>query len=141
MIDCQKMKKQTLCLWVLFLSMSLSCAQGVKLHVHNLDNEHNQQHSHTTTEPIVEHSHLRSAHLSADISHGEHHDKVIAEFDASPYGLLKKVSNSVLTLALFATLLIFFLAVFYQQTFPRREKSTMLVWRYRLSPPLRAPPL
>lgn len=122
--------------------MSLLCAQGVKLHVHSLDHDHNQQHSHIASEAVAEHLHLSDAHLSTDVSHGDHHDKVVAELDASPYGLLKKVSNSVLTLALFATFFVFFLSGFYQQTFRhRRDKSIILPWRYRLSPPLRAPPL
>jgi hypothetical protein len=141
MIICRKMKKRTLYLWALVLSISLVCTQGVKRHVHSLD-EHNQQHSHITAEAPVEHSHLSKVHLSIDDSHRDHHDKVIAEFDASLYGVLKKVSNSVLTLALFTTLFIFFLSDFYPQTFHRlREKSTILLWRYRCSPPLRAPPL
>ena len=137
-------KKRTLFLWTLLLSMALLCAQSVKLHVHSLDHDHdqNQQHSHITTVPASNHSHLSDAHLSTDVSHGDHHDEVVSELDASPYGLLKKVSDSVLTLALLTTVFTFLLAGFYHHTFHhRRDKNIVLAWRYLFSPPLRAPPL
>ena len=138
MIFFRQTKKRTLFLWALFLSVALLCAQGVKLHVHSLD--HDQQHSHIAAE--AEHSHLSEAHLSTDISHGDHHDEVVSELDVTASGLLKKVSSNSLTLALLVTVFAFLLPAFYQQTFHRRrDKDALLPWRYHLSPPLRAPPL
>ena len=139
-------KKHTLFLWTLFLSIVLLCAQGVKLHVHSFGHDHDQQHSHIAleveVEVEVEHSHLSEAHLSTDVSHDDHHSEVVSELDANPNGLLKKVSSSALTLALFATVLTLLFPGFYQQIFHRRrDKAVFLPWRYLLSPPLRAPPL
>lgn len=135
-------KKRTLYLWTILLSLALLCAQGVKLHTHDLDHNHDQQHGHTPSEAAVEHSHLSEAHLSTDVSHDDHHDEMTSELDANPNGLLKKVSNSVLTLALLATVFILLFPGFYQQIFHRRRgKAIFIPWRYLLSPPLRAPPL
>jgi hypothetical protein len=133
-------------LWILLLSIALLCAQGVTLHVHDLghglDRKHDLQHSHIDSEFVAEHAHLSEAHLSTDVSHGDHHDELVSELDASPDGLLKKVSTSVLTLALFAAVLALLFPHFYQLTFlRRRDKDVILSWRYLLSPPLRAPPL
>lgn len=144
MILLRQMKKRTLFLWVFLLSTALLCAQGVKLHVHSFgqEHDHDQQYSHIAAEAVAEHSHLSEAHLSTDISHGDHHDEVVSELDASPDGLLKKVSSNILTLALLATVFILLLPTFYQQTFHRRrDKNSFLPWRYLFSPPLRAPPL
>lgn len=127
-------------LWALLLSMALLCAQGVQLHLHSID--HDQRHSHITIEAAAEHSHLSGAHLSSDISHGEHHNGVISELDASPSGLLKKVSSNIVMQALPATALSLLYPGFYLQTFYRhRDEETTLPWRYLLSPPPRAPPL
>lgn len=141
-------KTRTLFLWVLLLSLALLCAQGVKLHVHELghghghDHKHDLQHSHIDPGFAAEHSHLSEAHLSTDISHGDHHDELVSELDASPDGLLKKVSTSILALALFATVLTLLFPGFYQLIFLRhRDKGVILSWQYLLSPPLRAPPL
>lgn len=140
MILFRQTKKRNLFLWALLLSIALLCAQGVKLHVHSLD--HDQQHSHIATEAAAEHSHLSEAHLSTDVSHSDHHDEVVSELDVSSHGLLKKVSSSVLTLALLVTMFALLLPAFYRQTFHRRRDiDTILPWRYHLSPPLRAPPL
>lgn len=124
------------------LSIALLCAQGVKLHVHDLDHGHDQQHAHTPAEGTAEHSHLSTAHLSSDISHTDHHDEIASEVDASQDGLLVKISNSIFLLAILAYAFIVFLPGFYRFTFSRRrENNTNIPWRYHISPPLRAPPL
>jgi len=124
------------------LSIALLCAQGITLHVHNLGHEHDQQHDHLAAELAVKHSHLSETHLSTDASHGDHHAEVVSEFGASPDGLLKKISYNVLTLALLATVLALLFPSFYQLIFPRRRDiGVIFAWQYRLSPPLRAPPL
>lgn len=145
----RKMKKRSLLLWTLLLSMALLCAQGVKLHVHSLDQEHDQElrHSHiaveiTTGHSHTDHSHLSKAHLSTDISHSDHHEEMISELDVTPYGLMKKVSSYVLTLALLTALLALLVPGYYRQVIRHdRIKDSYLSWRYHLSPPLRAPPL
>lgn len=137
MIFFRQTKKRTLFLWTLFLSMTLLCAQGVKLHVHSLDHNH----GHIAAEAAAEHSHLSEAHLSTDVSHGDHHDEVVSELDVSSYGLLKKASSNALTLALLVTLFALLLPAFNQQPFHhRRDRDAILPWQYHLSPPLRAPP-
>ncbi|MEN8180010.1 MAG: hypothetical protein ABFS39_15520 [Pseudomonadota bacterium] len=141
MIFFRQTTKRTSFLWALLLSVALLCAQGVKLHVHSIDHDHDQRHGHMTTE-AAEHSHLSEAHLSSDVSHGDHHDEVVSELDASPDGLLKKVSSNVFMLALLATVFSLLLLGFYQHAFHRRsDNDAILPWRYLLSPPSRAPPL
>jgi len=137
-----KTKKRTLYFWAILLSMALLCAQGVKFHVHDLDHDHGQQHSHIPVEGTVEHSHLSVAHLSSDISHVDHHEEVVTEIDASQDGLLIKVSNSISLQALLATAFTLLLPGFHRYTFhSRRENDSSIPWRYYISPPLRAPPL
>lgn len=141
MIFSRQTKKRTPVLWLLLLSVALLCAQGVKLHVHSIDHDHDQRHSHIAAEAVAEHSHLSEAHFAGDVSHSDHHDELVSELDASPDGLLKNVFSNVVILALFATVLVLIIA-FYQQTFHRfRNKDTFLTWRYLFSPPPRAPPL
>lgn len=137
-----KTKKRNLYLWAVLLSVALLCAQGVKLHVHDLNHDHDQQHSHSPAEGTVNHSHLSVAHLSSDTSHVDHHEEVVTEIDTSQDGLLIKVSSSISLLALLATVLTLLLPGFNRYTFlPRRENGTNIPWRYHISPPLRAPPL
>lgn len=122
--------------------MALLFVQGVKIHVHSIDHDHDQQHSYITAKGVTEHSHLSEVHLSSDISHGGHHDEVVSEFDASPDGLLKKFSSNVVMLALLATVHSLLSLGFYKQTFHRRrDEGAILPWRYLFSPPPRAPPL
>lgn len=138
----RKTKNRTLYFWAILLSMALLCAQGVKLHVHDLDHDHDQQHGHIPAEDTVEHSHLSVAHLSSDISHADHHEEVVSEIDASQDGLLIKLSSSISLLAILATVFTLLLSGFYRYRFYlRRENDSNIPWRYHMSPPLRAPPL
>lgn len=137
-------KKRVLFLWTLLLSMAMLCAQGVKLHVHDLDHHHqqNQQHSHTVAEVDAEHSHFSIAHLSTDTSHIDHHDELVSELDVSPDSLLQKISNSVLPLVLFSFVIILFFAVFFRPiAYLYQGNTASSPWRYLFSPPQRAPPL
>jgi len=139
----RRMKKPALYLWAFLLSVSLLCAQGVKLHVHSFGQEHDhgQQYHQITNEAVIQHSRLSKIHLSADISHTDHHDEVLLELEANPDGFLKKVSN-ILTLALLTTLFALLLVRFYQQRSLRyRENIVVFPPRYLFYPPLRAPPL
>ncbi len=142
MIIFRQLKKPTLYLWVLLLSVSLLCTQSVKLHVHNFgpEHDHDQQYNPIATEAVTQHSHLSEVHLSTDISHINHHDEVLLELDANPVGFLKKVSSNILTLALLTTLFTLLLVGFYQQILLRYRKKVAIFPR-RFSPPLRAPPL
>lgn len=134
-------KKQTLFLWILLISIALLCAQGVKLHTHFLDHEHNQQHSHDSIGVTAEHAHLSDSHLSTDVSHGDHHGEVVLELDASPDGVLKKGSSSVPMLALFAAILSFLLFNFAPLALQRRGNDITIPQQFFISPPLRGPPL
>ncbi len=136
----RQMKTCVLSLWVLVLSVTLLCAQGVTLHVHSLG--HDQQHTHTSSEAVPGHSHLSEVHLSTDVSHAEYHNEVASELDMSPDVLPKKVSSSVLVLALLIPILALFLSGVYQRLFRRYyDRSVVFPWRYLFSPPLRAPPI
>jgi len=132
--------KRTLFLWTLLLSIALLCAQGIKLHAHSLD--HDPGRGHIGFQSTADHSHLSKVHLSTNITHEDHHDEVTSEVDISLYGFMKKVSNGLLTLALFVTLFTLLYTGFYRKTFYRRSNKIVLIpWRYVNSPPLRAPPL
>ena len=138
----REMKKRNLYLWTIMLSVALLCAQGVKLHVHDLDHDHGQQHGHIPVEGISEHSHLSTAHLSYDASHADHHEEIVSEVDVGQDGLLTKISSNIFLLAILVSTFIVFLPGFYRYTFHRRrENDTNIPWRYHISPPLRAPPL
>lgn len=139
MVLFKQKKRRTLWLWALLLSVLLLSVQGVKLHVHSLD--HDLEHSQIGIELPLEHSEQNNAHLSSDFSHEDHHDGLTSELETNSYGL-KKVSSSVLTLALFATVLTLFHTGFYRQiVYPRRNKIAIFPRRYINFPPLRAPPL
>ena len=138
----RKTKTRNLNFLAILLSLALLCAQGVKLHVHNLDHDHGQQHNQTLAEGTLEHSHLSVAHISSDVSHDDHHEKVVTEIAVSQESLLIKASCVISLLALLATAFTFFLLVFYRYTFhSHREHDANIPWRYYISPPLRAPPL
>lgn len=145
----RKTKKSTLYLWVILLSVALLCAQGVKLHVHNLDHDHEHIHGHENVSVdgenihnVNEHTHLSIAHLSTDISHVDHHDEVLAESDACPECLLNKITGKVPFMALLAVLFTLVLSGLYRYTFSRRidDEKPGSFRRYHLTPVLRAPP-
>lgn len=130
-----RINRRTLLLWNLLLSLSLLCLQGAALHVHDLDHAH-------VADEASGHTHLSKAHYAHDRSHDEHHDTVIFKVDVTPDGVLKKLFNDTLTLALFAFLFTLLLSGSLRQVVHRhRESKSLLHGRYLLSPPLRAPPL
>ncbi len=134
-------QKRTLILWTVLLSLSILCAQGVKLHVHDFDHDHGGHHHDQLDAEYSEHAHSSEIHFAHDKSHTDHHGGVIPEMDLSPDGLLKKVSNSVLVLALLAALSFLLLpGVVCQSSRGPREQKSPLTKRYIHCPPLRAPP-
>jgi hypothetical protein len=145
----RKAQKSTLYLWVILLSVTLLCAQGVKLHVHSLDHDHDHHHGHanlSVTEENIhienEHTHLSIAHLSTDDSHIDHHDEVISESDACPDCLLTKIAAKTPFMALLAILFTLVLSELFRYTLNRRvdEDEPVPSRRYHLTPVLRAPP-
>ena len=153
MIIFNQITKPALYLFTLILSVAILCAQGVRLHIHSLAQEHNhelQQHSHnshTAAETPIKnsqalHSHQSKIHPVSDISHSDHHDEMISELDASPDGFLTKVNSNLLILALLSSLFTLLLVNFYQKILLRyREETVIFPRRFLFSPPLRAPPL
>ncbi|VAW86310.1 hypothetical protein MNBD_GAMMA16-143 [hydrothermal vent metagenome] len=117
--------RRALLSWALLLSLALLCAQGVKLHVHAIDEVGDDS----------------KAHFAHDTSHSDHHDGVIPKIDISPDGLLKNTHNNVFAIVLFA---LFFTWMIFISSRPlvhyRRESKLILHSFYVLSPPLRAPP-
>ncbi len=133
--------------WVLLVlslvfSLALLCAQGIGLHVHNLDHDPGDHHSHAhAMNGAGEHAHVSKAHFAQDTSHSDHHDGAVSEVDISPEGLLKNSSNNIFAIALIAFFFIFAMFVSLRQLAYRcRESKLILYRRYVLSPPLRAPP-
>ncbi len=139
----RRIDRPTLLLWSLLLSLLLLCSQGATLHLHSLDHGQDKHLSHAhATDEASDHTHLSKAHYAHDSSHDEHHDVVLSEVDVSPNGVLKKLSNNTLTLALFALLFTLLLSGSLRQVVHRhRENRLAPLERYLLSPPLRAPPL
>lgn len=136
----RKLNNTTLFFWVMLLSIALLCAQGVKLHVHNLGHEHGDQHTHDSIQTTA-HDHLSIAHLSTDVSHSDHHTEVVSESDACPDCLLTKITNKTPFMALLVILISLALFGLYQITFSRRcDDKIIFYWRCHLIPPLRAPP-
>jgi len=139
--------KPVLLLWSLLLSLSLLCAQGAKLHTHNLDHGHNDHpndyhsHIHSIIDEAGDHGHLSKAHFTHDTSHNDHHDGVISEVDISPDGLLKNANDNVFEIVLFALFFTLMIFVSSRQLVQRCRESKLILHRYYvLSPPLRAPP-
>ncbi|MCF6336458.1 MAG: hypothetical protein L3J84_00695 [Gammaproteobacteria bacterium] len=131
-------------MWALLLSLALLCAQGTKLHVHNLDHGHNNHlindHTHDAIDKAANHSYLSKAHFTHDTSH-DHHGSVVSEVDISPDGVLKNTNNSVFSIALFALFFTLITFISSRQLVQRcRESKLTLHSDYLLSPPLRAPP-
>jgi hypothetical protein len=141
MIFFQRMQKRTLFLWILLLSITLLCAQSVKLHVHNFALDHEQQHS-IATDVMTEHLHQNGIHLTTVVSHAIHHDEVISEQGLNSQALLKKMSSYGPMLAIFVIAFTFLLHRFNVIKLDyRRDNDLIITRRYILSPPLRAPPL
>lgn len=137
-----QMKKRTLLLWVVLLSITLLCVQSMTLHIHAFDQDHEQGYSHIPEEAVNEHSHLTEAHLSTDISHDYHHDEIMSEIDVNQDALMKKVSSNVIVLAFFSIVITILLSNIFLRIFYRhRNDNINIPFRYLLSPPLRAPPL
>lgn len=138
----RRINKRTLLLWSLLLGLSLLCAQGVGLHVHNVDHGHDEHQSHVhATDEADDHAHMSKAHFTHDTSHNDHHDDVASEIDVSPDGFLKNSSNNILAIALIAFFFILVLFVSSRQLVHCCRESKLILHRYYLlSPPLRAPP-
>jgi len=138
----RRINKRTLLLWSLLLSLSLLCAQGVSLHAHSLDHEHDGYHNHThAIGEANDHTHISKAHFTHDTSHNDHHDGVASEIDVSPDGLLKH-SNTVFAIALVVFLFTLITFVCSRQLLHYCRESKLIPHRhYVISPPLRAPPL
>lgn len=138
----RKTKKSTLYLWVILLSVALLCAQGLKLHVHDIGHDHHNHHNHSDEITIVEHNHVSIAHLSLDDSHADHHGQVIYESDACPDCLQTKIFNNIPLTALISLLFILLLFGIGRYTYIRQwdECNIQTRWHHFM-PLLRAPPL
>lgn len=137
----RRTQKQTLLIWTVLLSVSILCSQGVKLHVHGFDHDHQSHHHDQLDAGDSDHLHLNEIHFASDETHIDHHGGVIQELDISQESLLKKISNVVLTLAFVAAFFFLLLPGLARWTYQRRRDPTLtLPHRYLHSPPLRAPP-
>ena len=111
------------------------------MHVHGFDHGHHSHHHDPLDVGNSDHMHTSEIHFANDKTHVDHHGGVIQELDISQDGLLKKVSNVVLTLAFFAALFFILLPGLIRRTYQRRRDPKLrLPNRYLHSPPLRAPP-
>lgn len=138
----RQINKRTLLLLSILFSLSLLCAQGVTLHIHNLDHDNNDHSGQIhAMDKAGDHRHLSRAHFVHDTSHRDHHDSVISEVDISPDGVWQKAKINIFAIAL--VVFFFTLVMFVSSRRPvRRFRESIPVLRgyYILSPPLRAPP-
>ena len=136
--------KRILLLWSVLLALMLLCAQGVKLHAHDLGHgdEHHSSDGHIhAIEATGDHGYLSKVHFAHDTSHSEHHDDVVSEIDISPDGLLKNTNNSVFAIMLFALFFILMVLISSRQLIQRCRESQLILRSCQIfSPPLRAPP-
>lgn len=142
MIFLRGMRKASRTLWVAWISLALLLAQSASLHIHTASHDHlpeQHDHSHGLSHS---HHHASDIHLSIDPAHGDHHSELIPEVEITPDGLVKKFSNPLLMLALFAAVLVLLLPGVCREIFNAHlRRRLILPWRYIVSPPLRAPPL
>jgi hypothetical protein len=126
--------------WVSLLSLALLCAQGARLHIHWVDCGQTSTLDPAHVPADTEHQQHAKVHLVTQYTHRMHAGDGLSVLDLSPEGLLKKLSDAPLFLAIVA-LVILRLAVVSRQALPRRLEPWV---KHRchcgLSPPLRAPP-
>ncbi len=137
----RRTQKRTLILWTILLSVSILCAQGVRLHVHGFEHSHQNNH-HDSIEAFDNgHVHPTSIHLASDISHNDHHGGVVPELDLGMDGFMKKLSVTDLSLALVSLLVLLLAPALIRRIYRTdRIQRTAFLTRYLHSPPLRAPP-
>ncbi len=132
----RRINNRTLLGLSLLLSLALLCAQGVRMHVHELDSSHSH-----LIDKTDGHENLSKAHFAHDTSHSEGHDNVVSEVDISPAGLLKNLYNNISVIAIFALFITLFWFVSAPQLMQyQRERKPIVHRYYAFSPPLRAPP-
>jgi len=129
-------------LFSILLSLLLLCSLDMTLHVHNLaHSQDNHLEHHHGSDAVGYHSHLGKAHFIHDSSHHEHHHGFILEFDVSPNGLLKSITNNFLTMALLILVFAMLLPAPSSRLVQRHQDSQSILYKYYLlAPPLRAPP-
>ncbi len=129
---CRKCPRFSLLLGLLVI-LALLCSQGVALHVHNFGEMHGGE--------LADAVDLGQLHSAYDLSHSEHHDGPVYDVDASPDGIVKKLSQVSLVLALFVFSLMLLVPPPGRVLFRRCKHKVSLLERHLFSPPLRAPPL
>jgi len=122
----RQISKRTLLLWSLFVSLCFLCSQGTTLHVHNFDSDTHISHSHMA-DKANNHAHLSNIHYAKNKTHDEHHDNIAPDIDVSPDGILKSLSNNILTVALLALLFISVLSNSSHQVFHRCRESKLIL--------------
>ncbi|MFT6264041.1 MAG: hypothetical protein ACJAWS_000173 [Oleiphilaceae bacterium] len=135
----RKTNKRLLAVWSILLSLLMLNAQGVTLHVHNI--EHDPLQNHHSIDDLNDHSYLKLVHLTTDSSHEGHHADVTSEINACPDCLVNQVLSKITMIALQVMALIWILLVVCRTDFPRIHSNIKHPWRHYISPQLRAPPL
>jgi len=140
------MNKQSLLTWVVLLSISVLCAQGIGLHVHSMDHEQDGHMVLATSmgdfsKTSHNHEHISKPHSSLDSSLIYHHSDVSSSIDISPDGLLKNTNNNIFSIDVLAFIFILIMLTPARLILHRIQEPTIkLRNHYILSPPLRAPP-
>jgi hypothetical protein len=126
-------------LWVFVLVATLLFSRGMELHVHDFGPGQGRHHSDAFSDATVDHAHLSGAHFSADTSHGDHHQAIVSELDATRDGLLSPISLVIVALASIPA--IWFAAAIHLGTCSFRPRKVALPnGRLPLLPPSHAPP-
>ena len=143
----RQMNKQSLLNWIMLLSFSLLCAQGIGLHVHSMDHETDSHMAETAHIENISHiphqdAQVSKPHLSLDASHLEHHGDISSAIDISPDGLFKNTQSNLIAIDFIAFVFILMILTPVLLIMRRTQKSPLKLHNfYVLSPPLRAPPL
>jgi hypothetical protein len=138
----RKIIKHNPIVWAAALIPALVFVLTMQLHLHvHTDHQHDhdeQQHSHQSDQHTA---HLGNIHNADDNQGHQHTDGETAVIDITPDGLSKYFSKVLLTLALFALLIIVLSRQSQTQWLKRLNNENPLIrWHTALPPQLRAPP-
>lgn len=124
-------------LLIIMICLSLLTTQGITLHGHNLDHSHDIDHQ---TE-VHNHHPVSDLHFAHDTTHGDHHDKILVQYDLNDNGVFKTLVLIIFFPALLLLLLLLVPLCRKSTRIPRQRETSFPLTRFYIhSPPLRAPP-
>jgi hypothetical protein len=136
----RQFNRKSLLGWTLLFSIVFLSAQGLGLHIHQLD--HNSDHYDYIHESDSDddHAHVSDAHFAHDLSHTAHHNDV-SEIEFISEGLLKSFTTVLGGIFFVYLVVVLTLSVFIRTAHRQQQYRPFRQKYYLLFPPLRAPPL